>query len=116
MDAKLKRKWITQCAGEMAGKLELLKSGYDLTPSLFCGFLVSGRRWIVLFRRIVRGGRLWQHTIKLVAFDDNGVMTKRALYKVVMLLYHSLMTAKWFGTNRISSSCQANSVYKSGLL
>ena len=94
LDAELKWKGITQCAGEMAGKLELLKSGYDLTPSLFCGFLVSGRRWIVLFRRIVRGGRLWQHTIKLVAFDDNGVMTKRALYKVVMLLYHSLMTAK----------------------
>ena len=94
LDAELKWKWITQCACEMAGKLELLKSRFYLTPSLYCGILVSGRRWIVVFRRMVRGARLWQHTIELAAFDDNGVMNKRALYKVAMLLYHSLMTAK----------------------
>ena len=94
LDAELKWKWITQCAGEMAGKLELLNGGYDIIPSSYCGILVSGRRWIVLFRRMVGGARLWQHTLELAAFDDNGVMDKRALYKVVMLLYHSLMTAK----------------------
>ena len=94
LDAELKWKGITECACAMAGKLELLRRGYGLIPRSFCGILVSGRRWIVVFRRMVRGARFWQHTIELAAFDDNGVMNKRALYKVAMLLYHSLMTAK----------------------
>jgi hypothetical protein len=85
-------KWITQCAGEMAGKLEALQSGYDLIPRLYCGILVSGRRWVVLFRRYTTAGaRLWQHTTELSTFNDAGEIDYRSLFKVVMLLHHSLL-------------------------
>jgi hypothetical protein len=94
LDDTLIWKWITQCAGEMAGKLELLKSGYDISPRTYCGILVSGRRWVVLFRQCTAGARLWQYATELTTFNDAGQIDYRSLYKVIILLHHSLVVTK----------------------
>mmetsp|Transcript_26124 Transcript_26124/g.38694 ORF Transcript_26124/g.38694 Transcript_26124/m.38694 type:complete len:436 (+) Transcript_26124:52-1359(+) len=108
-------KYVTQCAAEMAGKLEHLKSGYDFIPKRYCGILTNGRWWVIVFRHInSEGRRLWLHTTPIQAIDIAGNIIPRGVYQVIIFLFHAMMISKEVMKALIVKTSNIFDVEKSG--